>query len=186
MEEQTKHNIEEEVVVHKIDGEDSIIIHDSNGFETGDVAKNKEAERFIDKRCNQADQNEQLHCIWYCIKSDNRRKGDASVQKIFSKCFKEWKVPLVIVYTQSIRHEGAIESDIKAKHQKKYGRTARISEDDLIRERDEQIALDRSMQDKWIRETYKESINEATLSDAELAGRSTSVYRIQWVDISNV
>ncbi|KAK6360781.1 hypothetical protein TWF730_006903 [Orbilia blumenaviensis] len=185
MEEQTKHNIEEEVVVHKVGGEDSIIIHDSNGFETGDVEKNKEAERFIDKRCNQVDQNEQLHCIWYCIKSDNPRKGDASVQRIFSKCFREWKIPLVIVYTQSLGHEGAIESSIKAKYRQRYGQNARISRDNLISERDKQKAEIRSVQDKWIRETYEGSLHGTTLSDGELADRSTSAYRIQRADIDD-
>ncbi|KAF3940393.1 hypothetical protein ABW19_dt0203119 [Dactylella cylindrospora] len=185
-EEQTKHDIEKEVVVHKIDGEDSIIIHDSNGFETGDVEKNKEAEAFIEKRCYQADQNEQLHCIWYCIKSDNPRKGDKSIQSIFSKCFREWKIPLVIVYTQSLRHEGAMEADIKAKYRKMHGRNARIREDDLVSELDRLRSEIWSIQDGWINETYVGSLNEMGFDEQEVDERRKSALRIQRTDIGIV
>ncbi|EPS39969.1 hypothetical protein H072_6310 [Dactylellina haptotyla CBS 200.50] len=182
LEQQTKHNIEEEVVVHKVDGEDRIIIHDSNGFETGDIGKNQEAEDFVEGRCYKADPNDQLHCIWYCIKSDNPRKGDASVQRILSKCFKEWRIPLVIVFTQSLRHEGVIEADIKARYKVKHGRKARISEDELEREIQKEISAIRSLQNKWIHEVYKETLGETTLSDEEAEELGMSAFRIQRTD----
>ncbi|KAK6497692.1 hypothetical protein TWF481_012096 [Arthrobotrys musiformis] len=182
-EDQTNHDIEKEIVVDQINGEDSVIIHDSNGFETGNDEKNKQAESFIERRSYKSynpNVDDYIHCIWYCIPAEDPQKGDASIQRIFSKCFQEWKIPLVVVYTKSIRHEGGMKEDIKAAYRLRYRRD--IPEGVLARNLDRERLRYRSQQSKWIVELYKDCLGLSSLSNEEAEERGKSAFRIVWTD----
>ncbi|KAF3183076.1 hypothetical protein TWF225_006239 [Orbilia oligospora] len=180
---QTSHDIEKEIVVDQVDGKDSVIIHDSNGFETGNIDKNKQAEDFIQKRCYKSHglkADEYIHCIWYCIPAENSRSADASINYIFSRCFQDWKIPLVIVYTKSVHHEGGMKQNIKEEYKAKHGK--KIPKDILTSELDAERLRYRSQQNGWITELHKASLGRTNLSDEGVIERSRYAFRIAWTD----
>ncbi|KAK6333321.1 hypothetical protein TWF718_011138 [Orbilia javanica] len=179
----TAHNIEEGIVVDQIDGEDSVIIHDSNGFENGSDDKKKQAEEFIERRSykfRESDAGEYIHCIWYCIRATNSRGGGKAIEDMFKNCFQKWKIPLVVVYTRSIQHEGGMRGDVEAEYKKRYRRRPAL--DVLESEVDAERLRYQARQIGWVNEVYKDSLK---LNDQELAERSKSAFRIVWTDAND-
>ncbi|KAH6893493.1 hypothetical protein B0T10DRAFT_546720 [Thelonectria olida] len=78
---------------------DSIIFHDSGGFEAGAGDTMREVEKFIAHRRNQPHLRDQIHCIWYCINCADNRPFQASEERFFRR-IDVGKIPVVVVFTQ--------------------------------------------------------------------------------------
>ncbi|KUJ07614.1 uncharacterized protein LY89DRAFT_691686 [Mollisia scopiformis] len=78
----------------------SFIIHDSCGFEAGKESNYTAVQDFLIERRDQPSFQEQVHCIWYCVSTDNRRIQGSD------RKFKEIDfggVPVLLVFTKSDR-----------------------------------------------------------------------------------
>lgn len=78
---------------------DSIVFHDSGGFEAGAGDTMAEVEKFIVTRRMQPNLRDQIHCIWYCINCADNRPFQASEERFFRR-IDVGKIPVVVVFTQ--------------------------------------------------------------------------------------
>jgi len=78
---------------------DHYVLHDSQGFERGEVRNFDVVKRFVEERTKMPHIKDQLHAIWYCIKIP--RTGGRVFEVGDEKFLKlDFKVPVIIVFTQ--------------------------------------------------------------------------------------
>jgi predicted GTPase len=79
---------------------DKFILHDSEGFESGDVVKFETVKRFIEKRGKMADLKEKLHAIWICVSVPvaGDRVVETGVEQLVNLV--RGSVPLIVVFTK--------------------------------------------------------------------------------------
>ncbi|KAF8685409.1 hypothetical protein AX14_003999, partial [Amanita brunnescens Koide BX004] len=77
-----------------------LILHDSQGYEPGDVTKFGILEKFITERSQREPIAERLHAIWLCITSpfSRGRIFETGEEKIFK--LNRNKVPIIVVFTK--------------------------------------------------------------------------------------
>lgn len=78
---------------------ENLILHDSGGFEAGDLGCIEEITKFIDFRRGQPRLADQLHCIWYCISCSSNRPIQEAELEFFKKA-DVGSIPVVVVFTQ--------------------------------------------------------------------------------------
>ncbi|KAJ7710261.1 hypothetical protein B0H14DRAFT_3021770 [Mycena olivaceomarginata] len=91
-----KHDIDEP---HIVPTNDRIIIHDSQGFETGEEANINKVLDFIDRRSKMPALGDQLHAIWVCaeIPFAGGRLFETGVEQILKG---SWEIPIIVVFTK--------------------------------------------------------------------------------------
>ncbi|GAB1318542.1 hypothetical protein MFIFM68171_08752 [Madurella fahalii] len=78
---------------------ENLILHDSGGFEAGDMGCVNEITKFINFRKTQHRLADQLHCIWYCISCSSNRPIQEAELEFFQKT-DVGNIPVVVVFTQ--------------------------------------------------------------------------------------
>lgn len=78
---------------------ENLIIHDSGGFEAGDLGCVDAITEFIQFRKSQHRLADQLHCIWYCISCNSNRPIQEAELQFFQKA-DVGNIPVVVVFTQ--------------------------------------------------------------------------------------
>jgi len=78
---------------------DRFVLHDSQGFEPGEVDNFNTVTGFIDKRVKETHIKDQLHAIWFCIQTPYTggrvfETGDENFLR------RNYKVPIIVVFTQ--------------------------------------------------------------------------------------
>ncbi|KAL1637231.1 hypothetical protein SLS58_009418 [Diplodia intermedia] len=112
-----KHNIDEGF---ESDQHPGIIIHDSEGFQSGNKKEVAAFEASVKKRCPTAEPpDERFHAVWICIEADTPRPVQTAMENVISIISKHAStLPVFIVATKKDRFlalEDGIESrDIKA------------------------------------------------------------------------
>lgn len=81
------------------------ILHDSQGFESGDDANYAVAKNFIQKRKVDPDVSEQLHAIWLCFQIPLATHGERFMERGTEAFLKEKKkivgnIPTIVVFTK--------------------------------------------------------------------------------------
>ncbi|KAH8798708.1 hypothetical protein DL96DRAFT_1638413 [Flagelloscypha sp. PMI_526] len=94
-----KHDIEKGLTFKS---NDRIIIHDSQGFESGNVDKVEDVINFIERRAKMDTLAEQLHGIWVCaeIPFAGSRLFEAGVEKLLHIICGQKSVPVIVVFTK--------------------------------------------------------------------------------------
>ncbi|KAN0124243.1 hypothetical protein V8E52_001892 [Russula decolorans] len=79
---------------------DRFILHDSEGFEPGEVAKFNTVKDFIEDRSKTPDFSQRLHAIWICISVPlaGDRVAEIGVEQIIEMV--HGRVPLIVVFTK--------------------------------------------------------------------------------------
>jgi len=80
-------------------GNGRFVVHDSQGFEPGEVDNLKTVQSFIEKRAREPHIKDQLHAIWHCIQVPHAggrvfETGDEMFLKL------NHQVPVIVVFTQ--------------------------------------------------------------------------------------
>ncbi|KDQ17159.1 hypothetical protein BOTBODRAFT_598870 [Botryobasidium botryosum FD-172 SS1] len=88
-------------------GNDRFVLHDSQGFEPGEVDNYNTVTTFIDRRVSQPHIKDQLHAIWFCIQTPHAggrvfETGDENFLK------RKYKIPIIVVFTQYDRLLGHV------------------------------------------------------------------------------
>ncbi|KAM0426009.1 hypothetical protein ACHAPT_008638 [Fusarium lateritium] len=78
---------------------ENLVLHDSGGFEAGDLKCVDEIHAFIKHRREQHDLADQLHCIWYCISCRSNRPIESAEKEFFLNA-DVGDIPVVVVFTQ--------------------------------------------------------------------------------------
>ncbi|KAK4161487.1 hypothetical protein QBC43DRAFT_372232 [Cladorrhinum sp. PSN259] len=78
---------------------ENLIMHDSGGFEAGDLDCVDAITKFINFRKSQHRLADQLHCIWYCISCNSNRPIQEAELQFFQKA-DVGNIPVVVVFTQ--------------------------------------------------------------------------------------
>ncbi|KAK3984702.1 hypothetical protein QBC44DRAFT_336483 [Cladorrhinum sp. PSN332] len=78
---------------------ENLIMHDSGGFEAGDLNCVNAITDFIQFRKSQHRLADQLHCIWYCISCNSNRPIQEAELQFFQKA-DVGNIPVVVVFTQ--------------------------------------------------------------------------------------
>ncbi|KAI0862785.1 hypothetical protein F4860DRAFT_522773 [Xylaria cubensis] len=92
------HNVEEEITWKD---RPDLIIHDSRGFEAGEVAEFDVVENFLKKKSNETELAQRLHVIWFCIEASSTRMKQASTEKLFQAISKYAEdIPVVVIATK--------------------------------------------------------------------------------------
>ncbi|KAK0369223.1 hypothetical protein CLIM01_13420 [Colletotrichum limetticola] len=100
--ERGKHDIK---VGFESDQHPGIIIHDSEGFQTGDTKEVDELKKFLKARTNNVKVKDNLHAIWLCIDTDTDRPVQAALAKVLELATKYMPLtPIVIVGTKKDKH----------------------------------------------------------------------------------
>ncbi|MGF2146195.1 YcjF family protein [Vagococcus fluvialis] len=92
-----------------------LAIYDTPGFELSNDQQDKvkdELLELINKGYNSKDVNDAIHCVWYCVNVGGNRTFDSSEiewLKEFTESNKKTKVPIMVVLTQAIPKNKAIE-----------------------------------------------------------------------------
>ncbi|KAE8449830.1 hypothetical protein EG329_007307 [Mollisiaceae sp. DMI_Dod_QoI] len=95
----------------------SFIIHDSCGFEAGKESNYTAVQEFLIERRDQPNFQEQVHCIWYCVSTDNRRIQGSD------RKFKDIDfggVPVILVFTKADRLKREMKSLAIEEYQVQY------------------------------------------------------------------
>ncbi|KAM0574254.1 hypothetical protein ACHAP9_001587 [Verticillium nonalfalfae] len=78
-----------------------IIIHDSEGFEAGDIKRVQAFEMFLKKRGSSAPEKDQLHAVWICNDMDTSRPIEAAFELVLGIIAKYApSLPVVLVGTK--------------------------------------------------------------------------------------
>ncbi|KDQ06233.1 hypothetical protein BOTBODRAFT_263641 [Botryobasidium botryosum FD-172 SS1] len=76
-------------------GNDRFVLHDSQGFEPGEIDNYNTVTTFIDQRVSQPHIKDQLHAIWFCVQTPDAGGRAFGVQdEMFLK------LPVIVVFTQ--------------------------------------------------------------------------------------
>lgn len=92
-----------------------LAIYDTPGFELSNDQQDKvkdELLELINEGYNSKDVNDAIHCVWYCVNVGGNRTFDSSEiewLKEFTESNKKTKVPIMVVLTQAIPKNKAIE-----------------------------------------------------------------------------
>ncbi|KAM5341869.1 hypothetical protein ACJ41O_014900 [Fusarium nematophilum] len=78
---------------------ENLVLHDSGGFEAGDLKCVDEIHSFIKYRRQQPNLADQLHCIWYCISCRSNRPIESAEKEFFLNA-DVGDIPVVVVFTQ--------------------------------------------------------------------------------------
>ncbi|KAH7253079.1 hypothetical protein NW759_013706 [Fusarium solani] len=78
---------------------ENLVLHDSGGFEAGDLKCVDEIHKFIKHRREQPNLADQLHCIWYCISCRSNRPIESAEKEFFLNA-DVGDIPVVVVFTQ--------------------------------------------------------------------------------------
>ncbi|KAJ8597136.1 hypothetical protein M405DRAFT_928301 [Rhizopogon salebrosus TDB-379] len=82
---------------------DRFVLHDSEGFEPGEVEKYATVKKFVQHRREQHDLKDQLHAVWLCLAIPHAggRLLEAAVEDfLISKSVTLENVPLIVVFTK--------------------------------------------------------------------------------------
>ncbi|EXF74204.1 hypothetical protein CFIO01_06798 [Colletotrichum fioriniae PJ7] len=100
--ERGKHDIE---VGFESDQHPGIIIHDSEGFQTGNTKEVDALKRFLKARANNVKVEDNLHAIWLCIDTDTERPVQSALAKVLELATKYMpSTPIVVVGTKKDKH----------------------------------------------------------------------------------
>ncbi|KAL4077465.1 hypothetical protein J3A83DRAFT_4368789 [Scleroderma citrinum] len=99
------------------DQNDRFILHDSKGFEHGDVKNLSVVKEFIQGRRNNQDIKEQLHAVWMCFQIPHATLGQRMMETGMEEFLQQKKeilgdVPTIFVFTKYDMITAAIESDL--------------------------------------------------------------------------
>lgn len=91
-----------------------LTIFDTKGLELGRDTQKKIKKEILDiikKRSYSNDENQYIHCIWYCINTESGRIENDEIEwiKEFSEENKETQVPVIIVLTKSVSRKSSNE-----------------------------------------------------------------------------
>ncbi|KAF4450003.1 hypothetical protein F53441_6787 [Fusarium austroafricanum] len=78
---------------------ENLVLHDSGGFEAGDLKCVDEINSFIKYRRQQPNLADQLHCIWYCISCRSNRPIESAEKEFFLNA-DVGDIPVVVVFMQ--------------------------------------------------------------------------------------
>ncbi|RYC65740.1 hypothetical protein CHU98_g413 [Xylaria longipes] len=92
------HNVEEEITWKN---RPDLIIHDSRGFEAGEVAEFDVVENFLKKKSKETELAQRLHVIWFCVEASSTRMKQASTEKLFQAISQYADdIPVVVIATK--------------------------------------------------------------------------------------
>ncbi|KAK2591187.1 hypothetical protein QQS21_011121 [Conoideocrella luteorostrata] len=97
-----KQNINQEFETEMHPG---IILHDSEGFQSGAVNEVMAFKQFLKKRSSNRDHSQQLHAIWLCILTEEVRPVQVALSNVLEKVAEmAAHIPIVIVGTKKDRY----------------------------------------------------------------------------------
>lgn len=115
------HRVEDEII-HP--DRPDFILHDSGGFEAGDVSQIKSVENFVKRKASRTDLAERLHVIWYvllpnlneqaylrsrfCVEMNSTRTKQTATNEVF-KAVSTYAtdIPVIVVVTKSDEFRGS-------------------------------------------------------------------------------
>ncbi|KAG8162513.1 hypothetical protein KVR01_008278 [Diaporthe batatas] len=94
-----RHNIEE---AFESDQHPGLLVHDSEGFQTGTDRELLAFKKFLKRRSSASDPEEQLHAIWICLESHNSRPVQHAMVVLLRAISEEApSLPIVVVGTKA-------------------------------------------------------------------------------------
>ncbi|KAF8329614.1 hypothetical protein F5887DRAFT_998336 [Amanita rubescens] len=88
---------------HLSEGNDLFAVHDSQGFEQGEVTKLKTVQDFIERRSKEPELKNQLHVIWLCLEAPamgNRLLEGGTIEFLSQRSKGSIHVPIVVIFTK--------------------------------------------------------------------------------------